>query len=578
MTKLKKKLIALTLSTTLLAGLCTGCVPGKNVGSGDAKVLTVLMDQNDGWIKNFSPFTQGVYGFVQGFLFEPLVILDTYKNNEETMWLAEDVISEPDNKTLTIKLRKDIKWSDGEDFTADDVVFTYEYTKDKPEIDKNGDWDRKDEDGKITKGKINSITKVDDHTVKLVMNQENRFHRNTIFVNRWIVPEHIWKEIDDPANYIYKTDEPVGTGAFTKVKSFSPEMVVMSKNENYWKADELQVDELKVPQFNSNDAALTLLQTGSVDWAHIFIPNIDKTYIKGDKHKTYWYGTNDCVRLSMNYMTPNKGNAEAFNNADFKKAMSLAVDRKGIIDSAVYGYLSQEVPSNTGLPPALKGYQSEKAQKEMAKYTKYDIEAAKKLLADAGFKDINGDGYVETPTGKKIKFDIISVQGWTDWNDGAAIAAEGLRAIGIEASSKPKEQSIVIQHWQKGDWDMQYTAYGNSSDIYKFYFDTIGDTSRAKTDTWWSVCQTNYVNEKMSKLISELPTAKTDADVKKITDEIEIFFAENMINIPILYNGNWFVYNDSRFTGWSKTESDGQPAICFQDSKILQLLRLKAVK
>jgi len=75
-----------------------------------------------------------------------------------------------------------------------------------------------------------------------------------------------------------------------------------------------------------------------------------------------------------------------------------------------------------------------------------------------------------------------------------------------------------------------------------------------------------------------MPNA-SDAELVEITSTIEQFFTENMINIPILYNGNWFVYNDSRFTNWSTAENPYcQPALSVHDMKVYHLLNLKAVK
>lgn len=568
--------ILLTLALTAsIAGCTSKTTPSttkpetttKTETKKEPAVLTSLMESNDGWVRNFNPFVANVYQFEQGFMYEPLVVFDSYNNNKEHMWLAESITSEPDNKTLTVKVRKGVKWSDGKDLTAKDVAFSYNYSKDHPEIDRNGDWGEN--------GKIEAVKVVDEYTVQVVMKVANRFARNSVFFQKWIVPEHIFSKITDPATYVLQ--DPVVTGAFSVVKSFKSEMVVLGRNPNYWQGDKLQVDELRCPQFNSNDAALTLLQSGNVDWAHIFIPDAEKNYVQGDSHRKFWYGMNDSVRVSFNYMTPNKDNLKAFNNVDFKRAVSMAVDRGTIIDSAVYGYLSKEVPTNTGLPPALFGFKDAAAQAEMAKYTKFDLEGAKALLAKAGFKDVNGDGFVENPDGTKIGFDIISPAGWSDWNDGAAIVAQGLQKIGINAKAKATDLALVTETWKTGNHDVLYTAFGSSPDIWKYYFDTIGDTTRVKTSTWWSITQNNYVNKEMSDLIAKMPGA-SDTELKAITSKVEQFFAQNMINIPVLHNGNWFVYNDSRFTGWAtKDNPKYNPANCNHDSKLLQLMDLKPV-
>lgn len=560
------------IATMLLGVALVGCGTnggGASKGNDEPVVLTCMMESSDGWVRNFNPLSTGVYQVVQGFMYEPLVIFDTLNKNQETMWLAEDIISEPDNKTLTVKVRKGIKWSDGEKFDANDVAFTFTYAKDYPEIDRSGNWG---ENGKMSEVKI-----VDDYTVQIVMKEANRFHRNSIFYQVMIIPEHIFSKINNPASAVI--EEPVVTGSFSVVKSFTPEMMVLGRNPNYWKADDLKVDEIRVPQFNGNDGGLALLQSGTVDWAYMFIPNIDTSYVQGDANRKYWYGSNDAVRLAFNYMTENEGNKKAFENVDFKRALSMAVDRKGIIDSAVFGYLSEEVPPNTGIPQALWEYRNEEAQAEMAKYTKYDIEGGKALLTQAGFKDADGDGFVENPDGSKIAFDILSPAGWTDWNDGAEICAEGFRKIGVNATAKAIDLSLIIESWESGKHDMLYTGYGLSTNIWKYYYDTIGDISRVKTPTWFaSICQTNYVNEEMSSIIDQLPTASNE-EVMKISAQVEKHFAENMINIPILYNGTWNVYNTTRFTGWATEENPVfQPANCQHDTKILQLHALEPVK
>lgn len=534
----------------------------------DPNVITVLSDSNDGWVQNFNPFIAGRYNWVQGFIYEYLVIFNSYDNNAETMWLAEDIISEDDNKTLTIKVRQGIKWSDGEDFNAEDVAYSYTISKEHPGIDNTGNWGEN--------GKIKEVNILDDYTVEIVMNEPNAFHRADVPFQAIMIPEHIWSQVDDPSTFVQEA--PVATGAFTEVVSFKPEMVLMGRNPMYWKADELKVDQMRLPQFSGNEAALALLQTGQVDWAHIFLPDAETTYVQGDPNRKFWFGMNDGVRLSFNYMTENADNLKAFNTPEFKIAASMAVDRKGIIDSAVFGYLDKTVPPVTGLPPALLGNTNPEAQKLHAEYTTYDLDKAKQVLTDAGFVDTDGDGWVENPDGSPIMFDILSPAGWTDWNAGAIIAAEGMREIGINANANAVDLGIIIEAWESGAHDCLYGGYGMSTNIWKFYFDTIGDSSRVLTPSWWSTNQNNYVNEDINALIAELPMADA-ARAKEITDEVEMFYTENMINIPLLYNGNWFVYNDGRFTGWATAENPFvQPNCVTHDSKILQLLSLEPVE
>lgn len=580
-----RKLIAMLMCIFLLASVFTACSSGDTPadkpadsskedttgGSGEATepaVLTILSDSNDGWIRNFNPFIPDRYNWVQGFVYEYLVLFDNYNNNKEYPWLAEEVISEPDNKTLTIKVREGIKWSDGEDLTAEDVAYSFTISRDHTALDRTGNWG---EDGKLE-----AVNVLDDYTVEIVMKEANAFHRTDIIFQVMIIPEHVWSQIEDPSTYVMET--PVATGAFTEVVEYTPEMVLMGRNPKYWKADELEVDQLRLPQFTGNEAGLALLQTGEVDWAHMFIPDAETTYVQGDPNRKFWYGMNDAVRLSFNYMTSNEDNLKAFNTPEFKIAASMAVDRKGIIDSAVFGYLDKTVPPVTGLPPALLGNVNPDAAKLHAEYTTYDLDAAKKVLTDAGFIDADGDGWVDNPDGSPIKFDIMSPAGWTDWNDGAIIAAEGMREIGINANANAVDLGIIIEAWESGNHDCLYGGYGLNPNIWKFYFDTIGDQSRILTASWWSTNQNNYANDEISAMINELPTAEA-ARAKEIVEYIELFYTENMINIPLLYNGNWFVYNDSRFTGWATAEDPYvQPANVVHDIKIYHLLNLKPVK
>ena len=124
--------------------------------------LKILNEFTTGWVQNFNPWVGGRQSIDMAY--EPLVIFNQIDNLKPHYWLAESYKMSEDLQVLTINLRKGVKWSDGEAFNADDVVFTYTYPKDHPEIDTSG----------IT-GKVERAEKVDDYTVKLHLKKANAF-------------------------------------------------------------------------------------------------------------------------------------------------------------------------------------------------------------------------------------------------------------------------------------------------------------------------------------------------------------------------------------------------------------------
>ena len=396
--------------------------------------LTVLQQSVTAWVRNFNPFVIQLEAS-RGFAYEPLVIYNGI-NSEEIPWLAEKVTLEEDLTTVTIKIRQGIKWSDGEKFDADDIVFNFTYPKDHPEIDKNGLWG--------DKARLSSVEKIDDYTVKLKLSEKNAFAKSNLFNQIWLVPEHIWKNIEEPTKEVVLN--PIATGPFTEVVRFTPQLFIMGRNPNYWNGKQLKVDQMMWPQYNSNEAAYDLLQSGKVDWAHIFIPQIDKVYIAGDNNKKYWFPSHEVLRIALNMHTVNEGARKAFNNLHFRKAFSLAMDRTSMAEIGSYGYVKTGTPAS-GLNVALKKWRNPEADKIWAEFEKYDLHKAKKELAAGGFKDIDHDGYVENPDGSKLEFNVDAPSGWTDWVNTVQIAVEGLRKIGVHANVRIPELSAFTESW-----------------------------------------------------------------------------------------------------------------------------------
>ncbi|WP_394149643.1 ABC transporter substrate-binding protein [Vibrio maritimus] len=519
--------------------------------------LKILDEFSTGWVRNFNPW----FGGRHNFSYEALMLFDLLDDSKEHYFLATGYEMSDDLTELTVNLREGVKWSDGKPFTADDVVFSFEYPTKHPEIDVTG-----------LATKIEKIEKVDDYTVKITLKEANAFAAQDVIGEQTkIVPKHIWEGISSPA--AETNPNPVATGPFTEVARFTPQVYILCKNPHYWNT-ELSVNCVEFPQFASNDAALELLAKGEVDWGGIFIPDIDRTYANKNPNNKYWFPSSDGVRLTLNYKTENEGALKAFNDLNFRKAVSLSMDREAMMYIGAYGYVSGDNPA-TNLPTAQWRWRDAEADKIWQDLAKYDIEAAKTLLSEAGFKDVSGDGFVENPDGSKLNFRIQVPSGWSDWVNNTSIAVEGLRAAGINATVVTPEVNAYSSNWESANFDAQFGGGSLQSSVWKFYDFTMHSRYQ-KTPMWWSTASTNYVNEQVDQWIEELGQTKDEAKQKEIVAKIERHMAENVIQIPLYYNGVWYTYNDSRFEGFANAEDPFvHPAPWDGMSRFVHILNIK---
>ena len=103
-----------------------------------------------------------------------------------------------------------------------------------------------------------------------------------------IVPEHIWKDVEDPITFL--NENPVGTGPFTGVGAFQPQYYEVLKNPNYWQEGKPYIDGFRAPLYPNNDSANLALVGGEIDQASNFVPDIENTYVAKDpEHFHYWF-------------------------------------------------------------------------------------------------------------------------------------------------------------------------------------------------------------------------------------------------------------------------------------------------
>lgn len=217
------------------AGNDTGTGSDTDNGSeGDdaaAEVEPLTVHANDGtsYQANYNPYSTSALRGTTGLIYEPLVISTPMQPGQPIPWLAESLDFNDDGTVLTVNLREGVQWSDGEAFTADDVAFTFNQLSENSALD-------------TAALRPASATAVDETTAEIEF-EEPRFAREGAIGNTVIVPEHIWSELDEPLEFV-NDEDPVGTGPFV-LGQFGEQMYTLVKNEEYWAADEIEVEEIR---------------------------------------------------------------------------------------------------------------------------------------------------------------------------------------------------------------------------------------------------------------------------------------------------------------------------------------------
>jgi peptide/nickel transport system substrate-binding protein len=524
--------------------------------------LSMHIEEQTSWVRNFNPFDlAGRRQSTMDFIYEPLVIFNADDGGKPIFRLATSYKFSDDLKSITYVLRDGVKWSDGQPLTSADVKYTLELMLKNPATDTVGVGET-----------VASVEAPSPSEVKINLKDVNTEFPESL-ADFPVVPEHIWKDVTDPV--AFKNENPVGSGPMTEIRRFTPQVYEQCRNPKYWDAASLHVDCLKLPQISGNDQMLALLPEGTMDWIGSFLPQIDKTFVALDsKNNGYWQPPAETVAFQMNLKTGNTANAEAFNDLNFRRAFSLAMDRASMVDVAGFGYpvASQHA---SGLPPRFEAWRNKAAEGAADEWMAYDVAKANKVLDDAGYKK-GADNFRTTPGGQPIAFTIIIPNGWTDWIDDAQIAAEGLRAVGLNVSVATPE----YEQWQKqlldGSFDVALNSRADGSTPFRGYYQSMSTAFAGRITS----AATRYSNPKLDEAFNAYRKATSDDERRKLFDAIQVIVADDMPMVPVFNGPTWYQFSTKRFTGWV---TDKEPVMNPENHdnnrmRLVHLLRLKPVQ
>lgn len=363
-----------------------------------------------------------------------------------------DLKLDEENNTATITLRDDLKWSDGKDVTADDVIFSYEVIGDKDytgiRYDSNFINVVGMEDYHAGKTEtISGITKENDKTVKI---QYKEVHPGMLQVDGGVwgsaLPKHAFEgiavkdmESSDPVR-----KKPLSFGPYAMTNIVSGESVEYVPNEYYY-GGKPKLDKIVFKSVTTASIA-EALKSKQYDIALSMPTDTYTSYkdtegyqILGRPEQAYTY-----IGFKMGKWNDEAGKVEYDPNSKMadkalRQAMGYAVDNNAIGERFYNGLRTN---ATTLIPPVFGTLHDTKTKG----YT-LDLDKANKLLDDAGYKDVDGDGLREDKDGNKLTINFASMSG---------------------GETAQPLSDYYIQQWKEIGLDVQYTT-GRLIDFQAFY-------------------------------------------------------------------------------------------------------------
>ncbi len=491
-------------------------------------VLTLTASQSQAtWIRNFNPLMPGCRWPSAAGIYEPLGVYNSVKG-EWVPWLATAWGWRDEGLTLAFTLRQGVQWSDGQPFTAADVLFTFELIKRFPALDQKSVWKFLDQVSVGPEGEVLF-----------------KFKRVYVPGLPWIahqplVPKHAWASIEDPV--AFTNPNPVATGPFTEVRLFQNQVYELGKNPHYWQPGKPAIEAIRLPAFPGNDQANLALVDGELDWAANYVPAVERVFVRKDPtHHHYWFPPMG----STVFLYANTTRAP-FGSVSVRKALSLAIDRNLIVDVAMSHYT---LPSDaTGLSAAYEKWRDPGAVAR-GTWVRFDAEEAGRLLDAAGLKrDAKGQRLL--PDGKKLSLSIAVVNGWSDWVRAAQVIARGLKKVGIDASVRLLDEGTWFQRLQQGDFELAVGWSIEGVAPYEFYRWLMSRETVLPLDTPAAGNWHRYGSEAAAPVFAEIERTTDPVRERELEVRLQEIFVDEAPAIPLFPNPAWGEFNTRRFEGF----------------------------
>lgn len=411
------KILAAVAATVLAASLaaCSGGAAGSGgsagAGASAAGSDTLVIGTGGVFTTNNNPFTPTSSAVANGWnwlIYEPLAMVNTVDPTKQPQpWLASKTVWSKDFRSVTFTARDGVTWSDGQPFTAADIAYTFTLLKNTPALNT----------GAVDYRSI--TTQGSDVTVTFGVSQ---FVNQSKVLSQFIVPEHVWKSVADPATD--PVTAPVGTGPFL-FQSSTSSVAKLTKNPKYWQADKVEVGAVTYQALQGNDALTNALAAHTIDWAASFSLNVKSGFLDKDPARNAAW---NAPQLSVHTFFINTAK-KPFDDVHLREAITYAIDRSQASKLATADQFAP-ITSVTGLPQPIGD--SFIAPAYQGQTIGPDLDKAKAALTEGGYT--LADGVLKDPSGTPVTMQLTDPAGYTDYLTELQVIGQNLQSIGIRTT------------------------------------------------------------------------------------------------------------------------------------------------
>ncbi|MFC2949466.1 peptide-binding protein [Virgibacillus sediminis] len=573
MAKLPKhwlSLILLLLFLGIILAACNNSNDSSDTQTEDADGTEEQKGEDSG-PKTGGTLTGAMYSAPAG-MFNPIFYEESYEANildftheglvsqndslEFVPNLASKWETNEDQTEITFTLEQGVSWHDGEEFTADDVVFTYQSMSDPDYVSAGGIRTAYVEPllgyEAYSSGdteKFEGVIAEDDHTVTFKFSEPNI---NPLYYASFpIIPEHIFADIPvaemPEAPESREAGKVIGTGPFQFTDMIEREQYILERNDDYWQGSPY-LDRL-VWKVVAQSVMTGLLESGELDFIADpnGIPPADYETVKafgnieiieqpdfgyqilGFKHNHRTTEDVESGAIEPDNWIPN----EKLSNPKVRQAIAYAVNRQGLVDGLLYG---RGQPINSPIATQFWAYDENAA----TNYS-YDPELAASMLEEEGYVDTDGDGFREDPDGNEWVLNMDYPTGNELRERSAPLIEQQLEEVGINVNLRqPKEMTAYVEGLTNDntDWDLYLIGW------------SLASTDPDPTGLWGTKAAYNFSrwnNPESTELLQKAmkaPEAFEQDFRKEVYAEWQALFSEDLPALLLYAQNSLWAYND----------------------------------